>query len=228
MTADLGGTSRDRGVAAGPPGDGPPGGPRPGDGVRPGNGPGDDGPHVEDMRNRRLVIDLDRCWGCRACEVACKREHGLPPGPSPLRVERVGPRLIGDRLRLAFVPCMCVHCETPGCMKACPSGALERGRFGEVRLVENLCTACGVCAGECPYGAVEIGPPHAAGPIKCDLCGRRLAMGLPPSCLQHCEGRAMALLDDDALQRVLPGRYSWSVGKVVYVSTEWPALGRAL
>jgi Fe-S-cluster-containing dehydrogenase component len=24
-----------------------------------------------------LIIDLDRCWGCKSCKVACEMEHGL-------------------------------------------------------------------------------------------------------------------------------------------------------
>ena len=27
-----------------------------------------------------LMIDLERCIGCKSCEVACKQEHGLGPG----------------------------------------------------------------------------------------------------------------------------------------------------
>ena len=26
-----------------------------------------------------MIVDIDRCWGCKACQVACKREHGLAP-----------------------------------------------------------------------------------------------------------------------------------------------------
>ncbi|NPV70018.1 MAG: 4Fe-4S binding protein [Firmicutes bacterium] len=205
-------------------------------------------------RRRRLVIDLDRCWGCHACEVACKREHGLPPGAAAIRVERIGPRRIGGRLRTAYVPCLCQHCEDPVCSAACPFEAFEKGPHGEVRIVRDRCTCCGQCAEACPYGAIELGggdrvsdgvagapartpatapgtTPHAAlygPPVKCDLCTDRLSTGLPPSCLQHCEGRAIALLDDESFEQVRLGRYAWSTGAVVYISTEWPALGRAL
>ena len=27
-----------------------------------------------------MVIDVDSCWGCKSCTVACKTAHGLLPG----------------------------------------------------------------------------------------------------------------------------------------------------
>ena len=32
------------------------------------------------MSRLALMIDLERCIGCKSCEVACKQEHGLGPG----------------------------------------------------------------------------------------------------------------------------------------------------
>ncbi len=32
------------------------------------------------MAQKTLVIDLDRCIGCFACEVACKNENNVPLG----------------------------------------------------------------------------------------------------------------------------------------------------
>ena len=32
------------------------------------------------MAQKTLVIDLDRCIGCHACEVACKVENNVPMG----------------------------------------------------------------------------------------------------------------------------------------------------
>ena len=31
--------------------------------------------------NRGVLVDVSRCVGCRSCEVACSREHGLAPPP---------------------------------------------------------------------------------------------------------------------------------------------------
>ena len=51
-----------------------------------------------------MVIDLDRCWGCLACEVACKQELGLGVGPRPMKVEETGARLLDGALHRDFVP----------------------------------------------------------------------------------------------------------------------------
>ena len=63
-----------------------------------------------------LVIDLDRCWGCKACEVACKQELELGAGPRPMLVEAIGPRQIEDQLHWDFVPVLClslIHISEP-------------------------------------------------------------------------------------------------------------------
>ena len=31
------------------------------------------------MSRLALMIDMDRCIGCKSCEAACKQEHGLGP-----------------------------------------------------------------------------------------------------------------------------------------------------
>ena len=31
------------------------------------------------MNNYKLIFEEYACWGCRACEVACKQEYNYPP-----------------------------------------------------------------------------------------------------------------------------------------------------
>ncbi|MBT6276997.1 MAG: 4Fe-4S binding protein, partial [Chromatiales bacterium] len=38
------------------------------------------------MSRMALSIDMERCIGCKSCEVACKQEHGLGPGERRNRV----------------------------------------------------------------------------------------------------------------------------------------------
>ena len=42
------------------------------------------------MSRLALMIDLERCIGCKSCEVACKQEHGLGPGEYRNRVLWLG------------------------------------------------------------------------------------------------------------------------------------------
>lgn len=32
------------------------------------------------QQNLQMIVDLERCTGCRACSVACKTEHEVPLG----------------------------------------------------------------------------------------------------------------------------------------------------
>lgn len=43
------------------------------------------------MTQKTLVIDLDRCIGCHACEAACKLENNVPMGVYYNKVLTIGP-----------------------------------------------------------------------------------------------------------------------------------------
>ena len=173
-----------------------------------------------------LVIDLDRCWGCKACEVACKQELELGAGPRPMRVEAIGPRQIEDQLHWDFVPVLCQHCQQPACREACPTEAIYRASDGTVQIDPDLCDHCGVCESACPYGAID--HTDQRGPVKCTLCFSRRENGWLPSCAQHCVGRAFTVVLDQTLSDVTEGKkYVWRTGQVVYSSDKWASLGQS-
>ena len=89
---------------------------------------------------KQMVIVLDCCVGCHACEIACRQEHDLAAetGAKWCRVVTVKPRNIRDQLHLDFFPVMCVQCDAPLCAAACPEGAIAKNADGTVLVPEAL------------------------------------------------------------------------------------------
>lgn len=177
-----------------------------------------------------MMIDLDRCWGCKGCEVACKEALALGVGPRPLRVVDIGPRSLAGTsvLQRDSVPTMCQHCDEAACLAACPTGAIYRAGDGTVQIEAPRCVACGKCQEVCPFGAVDIMAGERNYAVKCTLCRERRQNGQLPSCAQHCLGRAIKVVAEAELAALVDKRYNWRTGRIVYVSDKWSGLGQAL
>jgi formate dehydrogenase iron-sulfur subunit len=80
----------------------------------------------------------------------------------------------------------CMHCEDPGCLKACPSpGAIVQYANGIVDFQEENCIGCGYCVAGCPFDVPRISKKdHKA--YKCTLCSDRVSVGLEPACVKSC------------------------------------------
>jgi Fe-S-cluster-containing dehydrogenase component len=141
----------------------------------------------------QLYVDLDRCFGCFTCEVACKQEHDLPVGPRWIRVIQDGPKEISKgRLQLDFYPAICKHCPEPTCVKVCPERAIVKRPDGIVLINQDHCTGCKICVESCPFGLMDY--ERSSGKAsKCTLCVERLSLGLQPSCVTLCPGKALIL-----------------------------------
>ena len=174
-----------------------------------------------------MVIDIDRCWGCKACEVACKQELELEVGPRPVLVVDVGPRNIDAKLHKDSLPTMCQHCDQAACMDVCPTGAIYREGGGTVQINAAGCVGCAACQQACPFGAVEVSW-SANVAVKCSLCFERRQGGGIPSCAQHCPGRVFTVISETERAKTIGSRYSWSLGRIVYVSAKWSSLGQLL
>ena len=149
-----------------------------------------------------LMIDLERCIGCKSCEAACKAEHGLGPGENRNRVIWLGDT---QAPLLDFLTLSCQHCERPACLRACPvapKAIMKDPETGVVSINEDRCTGCGECVVACPYGAMGYDPiDHHA--LKCDLCHDRREVGLKPACATVCPGSAITFgTRDDHLAKM--------------------------
>jgi Fe-S-cluster-containing dehydrogenase component len=107
-----------------------------------------------------MVIDLDRCTGCAACEVACKNENNIPTvSPETAHMGRamswmkVLAQEHGDfpDTSVEFLPRPCMHCDNPPCTRVCPVGATYINDEGLVAQIYAQCIGCRYCANACPY-----------------------------------------------------------------------------
>ena len=108
------------------------------------------------MARYGMVIDLDRCTGCRTCMEACKTENNTPQGVFWMHVFRFEEGTYPNT-RIRFMPRPCMHCENPPCVKACeactakPSPRYKRAD-GLVATDWEKCIGCRYCDAACPYG----------------------------------------------------------------------------
>ncbi len=142
------------------------------------------------MDSYLLRIDNESCWGCKACEVACKQENRSPVGIKLLQVTEDALRMTGERLDFSYRVNTCRHCEKPECVSACPEKAIAKREDGIVILNEKACVGCGLCVDACPYHAISFDSERQVA-TKCNLCYHRVDRGLIPACadsvcLAHC------------------------------------------
>ena len=133
--------------------------------------------------SKLIYADLNRCIDCRACEVACQREHNRSNPKSNMWVVRVEDRFA--------VPLSCRHCEKAPCVMACYTEALIPAEDGTISFDAAKCTGCGLCLFACPFGVVGF---DWSGKVihHCDLCSERLGEGKPPACVVTCPTQALS------------------------------------
>lgn len=165
------------------------------------------------MAHYTMVIDLTVCTGCRACEAACALENQTPYWDEKYRthVEDIVTGSFPDVER-TFLPHMCMQCEEPACVEACPTGASYIAEDTGIVLIDHdVCIDCRYCVAACPYGAryeytkadqqkaVEIyGEAHGQDFIdKCTLCEHRIKQGMEPACVTTCLAGARIFGDLD-------------------------------
>jgi formate dehydrogenase iron-sulfur subunit len=168
------------------------------------------------------LIDTSKCIGCKACQVACMEwndlrdeigtcdgTHQNPPDLSDKSwtlmrfAEYENPK--GD-LEWLIRKDGCMHCEDPGCLKACPApGAIVQYTNGIVDFHEEHCIGCGYCIAGCPFNVPRISKRDNKA-YKCTLCSDRVAVGREPACVKACPTGALMFGTKDDMQEQAQGR----------------------
>ena len=126
------------------------------------------------MTRYGMVIDLDRCTGCRACMEACKVENNTPEATFWMYVFRFEEGEYPDT-RVRFMPRPCMHCDNAPCVKVCPVGARYKREDGLVATDWERCIGCRYCEVACPYGVNTFNWTHPEEQYYLDWDG-----GIPP------------------------------------------------
>jgi len=147
------------------------------------------------MKKITFVIDLDRCIGCRACQISCKQENGVALGACRNEVKQIGPVGVYPDIQMYFLPAMCQHCDNPSCAEVCPTGACYKDPDdGVVRIDRDVCIGCRTCEGACPY-KVNTFNNELRVMDKCNICAQLREEGETPACVKNCAGRALYVGD---------------------------------
>lgn len=153
------------------------------------------------MTTYKFLPDIERCIKCGGCEVACKQMNHVPYGVHRIRVVTINEGKPGEK----NVPLLCMHCDNPPCVKACPTGAIYKREDGVVLTDKSKCIGCGYCAWACPFGAPQFlrGLPFTLnGKMdKCTFCvepyhqkdkrGERITREPNPRCAAFCATKAL-------------------------------------
>jgi formate dehydrogenase iron-sulfur subunit len=154
------------------------------------------------------LIDVSKCIGCKACQSACMEWNDTRPragenvgvyeNPSDLTpnmftlmrfTEWDNPKT--GNLEWLIRKDGCMHCEEPGCLKACPApGAIVQYANGIVDFIHENCIGCGYCVKGCPFNIPRISRVDNTA-YKCTLCSDRAAVGQQPACAKSCPTHAI-------------------------------------
>ena len=137
------------------------------------------------MNKYRIHLNTRRCIGCHGCEVHCKTNKNLPPGPILCEIDHQPVVMLKGVPRTEFSFRSCYHCEDPFCVPICPTGAMIKRGDGIVYVDQEKCIGCMACAGACPWGVPQHNPETNKA-VKCDYCMDRVDAGLKPACVTKC------------------------------------------
>ena len=164
-------------------------------------------PGVRETQKVAKLIDVSKCIGCKACQVACMEwndlrdeigtNHGVYDNPLDLtdkswtvmRFSEV--EVEQGKLEWLIRKDGCMHCADPGCLKACPApGAIVQYSNGIVDFHEEHCIGCGYCITGCPFNIPRISKKDSKA-YKCTLCSDRVSVGVEPACVKTCPTGAL-------------------------------------
>lgn len=157
----------------------------------------------EVIKMKKLMVKIERCSGCKRCELACIQEHSEAKdyASATLCLPESKTRIFLEPINDRPVPIVCRHCKDALCVSACMSGCMQKDFVTGVvnnEGHEQKCVGCWMCIMACPYGVinplfdvVQTGKDLFAQALKCDFCPEREA----PACVEACPNEVLEVED---------------------------------
>ena len=136
---------------------------------------------------KTLQWEKDACPpDCFACEETCVHRNDNGPLDSAIKVVHKP----GDSYHNVIT---CLQCSEPACQEACTTGAIQKSKEdGIVRILQEKCIGCGMCALACPYGGIYISSEKNLA-YKCDACDGK------PKCVEACPLHILSFFEGDRI-----------------------------
>jgi benzoyl-CoA reductase subunit BamC len=124
-----------------------------------------------------IKVDVDKCNGCRACEMACSAFHAVPKYSS-INPARARIQVMKDDLRDVYVPVRAGE-YTPAECTGREKYTIDGKEYEE----------CAFCRASCP-SRDYFKEPDSRLPLKCDMCESDPPLS-EPMCVQWCLSDAL-------------------------------------
>jgi molybdopterin-containing oxidoreductase family iron-sulfur binding subunit len=148
---------------------------------------------------------------------ACHQAHNVPQIDDPKQEVKwiwqdnfehcfaeMDSNYLAERIKELSFPVLCNHCESPACVRVCPTEATFQRSDGIVAMDYHRCIGCRFCMTGCPYNARSLNfsdpreyletidsgyPTRTKGVVeKCNFCVERINRGEQPLCVEASEG----------------------------------------
>ncbi len=133
-----------------------------------------------ELEGKVLMVDHEKCTGCRLCELVCAVKHDGASNPMRSRI-----RVMKWEQEGLYIPMSCQQCQDAPCMNGCPVNAISQNEtLNRIEVDYDICIGCRICVSVCPFGAMNFNSIDRK-VIKCDLCDG------DPQCVRFCDVKAV-------------------------------------
>ncbi len=126
---------------------------------------------------KEIKVDINKCTGCRSCEMACSAFHAIPKYSS-LNPAKARIRVYMDEIRDQYVP-----------VRAGDYTKVECSGRNLYIIGGKEYSECSFCPASCP-SRDHFKDPDSGLPLKCDMCEDIPALP-EPMCVQACKFNAL-------------------------------------